>query len=544
MCSNFFIGFGFLLLCNGIIASPRIDPLVETKVGLIRGLTASDGDYSMFLGIPFGVVDETNPFGPSTPYPKFENTFEAYDDSAICPQIEEFNNTLVGSLDCLHLNIYVPKSATSQNRVPVLVWIYGGGFSIGFSGRYLYGPKFLVKNDIILVTINYRLGPYGFMCLGTPEVPGNQGLKDQLLALRWINNNIESFGGDVNKITIMGESAGGISVDLHLYSAQETLFKSVILQSGTAFLPGTLTEPKPELSLKLSENLGFTTDDVSEALTFLSSIDPHLIIASASTVDRFWPCIENQFDNTETFITDYPVNMEIPKVRNMPILIGFNDNEMITHYANRDTEFFEMHNGIFAERLNSGFNFDADTLLEMEMFVRHFYIGDEKITEELKFVLADMLSDFGYNYPTVRSIANYIKNRASNIYHYVFSYNGGRNFVKRKNNVTIGGAAHADEIGYLFDVSFWHEKPELHDQLILDRMTTMWANFVKYSNPTPQITELLPVRWEPINEGSPYYYLDINSELKLERRPFHNRMAFWELFYNLNKKYVTGYREY
>lgn len=386
----------------------------------------------------------------------------------------------MGSLDCLHLNIYVPKSASSRNRVPVLVWIYGGGFSIGFSGRYLYGPKFLVKNDIILVTINYRLGPYGFMCLGTPEVPGNQGLKDQLLALRWINNNIESFGGDVNKITIMGESAGGMSVDLHLHSAQETLFRSVIMQSGTAFLPGFLTEPKPELSLKLSEQLGFITDDVSQALTFLSSVDPHLIIASARYLEGFFPCIENEFANIESFITDYPFNMEIPKVRNMPILIGFNDDEMIGSFANQNSQFYEMQNDIFAETLRSGFNFNDDTLSEMETLVRHFYIGDEKITEEMKFVLTDMLSDFIFNHPTVRSVANYIKNRANNIYHYVFSYNGGRNFVKRMNNITIGGAAHADEIGYLFDISFWHEIPAPQDQLIVDRMTTMWANFVKH----------------------------------------------------------------
>lgn len=386
----------------------------------------------------------------------------------------------MGSLDCLHLNIYVPKSATTQNRVPVLVWIYGGGFSIGFSGRYLYGPKFLVRNDIILVTINYRLGPYGFMCLGTPEVPGNQGLKDQLLALRWINDNIESFGGDVNKITIMGESAGGMSVDLHLRSAQEPLFRNIIMESGTAFLPGLLTEPKPELSIKLSEKLGFITDDVSQALTFLSSVDPHLIIATASTLDKFLPCIENEFDNIERFITDIPVNMQIPKVKNMPILIGYNDNEMIANYANQDSEFYEMQNGIFADRLKSAFNFDNGTLMEMETIVRHFYIGDEKITEEMKFVLADMHSDFNFNHPTGRSVANYIINKCGNIYHYVFSYNGGRNFLKRKNNVTIGGAAHADEIGYLFDISFWREEPVAQDQLIVDRMTTMWANFVKY----------------------------------------------------------------
>lgn len=96
------------------------------------------------------------------------------------------------------------------------------------------------------------------------------------------------------------------------------------------------------------------------------------------------------------------------------------------------------------------------------------------------FALTDMHSDFSLNHPTQRSVANYVKNRAGNINHYVFSYTGGRNLVKREYNVTVGGASHADELGYLFNVSFWHETPELQDQLIVDRMTTMWANFAKY----------------------------------------------------------------
>ncbi|CAB3241219.1 unnamed protein product [Arctia plantaginis] len=149
-----------IFLVHIVSSEIRIDPLVNTNVGLIRGLRANDGDYSMFLGIPFAKVDVNNPFGPSTPYPEFESTFEAYDDSIACPQLEEFNNTLIGSLDCLNLNIFVPSSATSNNLQPVLVWIHGGAFQIGFNNRYLYGPNFLVKHDIILVTINYRLGPY------------------------------------------------------------------------------------------------------------------------------------------------------------------------------------------------------------------------------------------------------------------------------------------------------------------------------------------------------------------------------------------------
>lgn len=374
----------------------------------------------------------------------------------------------------------MPKSASSRNRVPVLVWIHGGGFFGGASS--FYGPKFLVRNDIILVTINYRLGPYGFMCLGTPEVPGNQGLKDQLLALRWINDNIQSFGGDVNKITVMGESAGAMSIDLHLHTTQEKLFSSAILQSGVAFLPGLVRDPRPELSLQLAEILGFITEDFTEALTFLASIDPHLVIAAASSMNfgSFFPCVEKQFDNIEILISDYPVNTGVPNVRNMPVLIGFNDKEGLATYVTQDSQYFERRDDLFADFLNNGFDFDDDKLYEMEAIVRHFYIGDEKINEDVKLAIIDMHSDFCFNHPIQRTIAKYLQNGANNIYHYVFSYIGGRNFMTDTNNITIIGAAHGDELGYLFDFSHWPEAPTPEDQLIIDRMTTMWTNFVKY----------------------------------------------------------------
>ncbi|KOB73567.1 Uncharacterized protein OBRU01_10551 [Operophtera brumata] len=242
-----FLAIASCILLQNLRAIPRIDPLVDTKLGLIRGLQSSNGQYSMFMGIPYATVEEGNPFGG------FDKVFEAYDDSAICPQVEEFNNTIVGSLDCLHLNVYVPNTASSQERLPVLVWIYGGGFSIGFSGRHLYGPGYLVRHDIILVTLNYRLGPYGFMCLDNPAVPGNQGLKDQRIALKWVKDNIEAFGGDANKITIFGESAGASSVDLHLYYQEERLFEQVIMQSGSALSPWAVLEPDTSVPLALAE---------------------------------------------------------------------------------------------------------------------------------------------------------------------------------------------------------------------------------------------------------------------------------------------------
>ncbi|CAB3241207.1 unnamed protein product [Arctia plantaginis] len=140
----FFKIFVITAIFKVVTGQTRLDPLVNADVGLIKGLRGDDGDYSMFLGIPFGKVDEENPFSAATPYPKFDNTFEAFNDTTVCPQVEESQGTITGTPDCLVLNVYVPFSASSSNRLPVLVWIYGGGFMYGDGNRYLYNPSFLM----------------------------------------------------------------------------------------------------------------------------------------------------------------------------------------------------------------------------------------------------------------------------------------------------------------------------------------------------------------------------------------------------------------
>ncbi|CAH0592565.1 unnamed protein product [Chrysodeixis includens] len=524
-------------------ARSRIDPLVDTNVGLIRGLRASDGDYAMFMGIPYATVDEANPFGPSKPHPGFDDAFEAYDDTAACPQVDEFTNEEVGSIDCLHLNVYVPNTANSRNKKPVLVWIYGGAFSIGYSGRFLYGPRFLVKQDIILVTLNYRVGPYGFMCLDVPEVPGNQGLKDQQLALKWIKNNIEAFGGDADHITIFGESAGGASVDLQLTYSQEKLFHQVIMQSGTALAPWAVRAPDSSVPLKLSEQLGFKTTDTKEALSFLASIDTHLVIAASEAIKQgYGPCVENSFDDVDRFINDYPINIKKPNLGNLPTLLGANKDEGLAEFATKTAIQISQNPKIFLEYLDNYFNFNTEELNQMEQVVRNFYIGDEIVSKDVTEGLIQVYSDLHFNYPTARTLQKYLDNGLKNIYHYLFAYDSERNFVKNRLNVTAEGASHADEIGYFFDISYMDKNPTPEDQLVIDRVTTLWANFAKFGNPTPQTTELLPVLW-PAATKDQQYYLNIDADLTVGKRNFNSRVAFWDLFYKLNEKAQKGYAD-
>ncbi|KAJ8723701.1 hypothetical protein PYW07_007681 [Mythimna separata] len=532
-------------VCGLVQGQVRVDPLVSTKGGLIRGLRSDQG-YSKFLGVPYAVVDKDNPFGPAVPHPGFDNVFEAYESNA-CLQVE--NDAVIGTIDCLTLDIYVPSNANSHNRLPVMVWIHGGAFVTGSASAF-GTPEPLLSNDVIVVAINYRLGIYGFMCLDIPEVPGNQGLKDQVLALRWINENIEAFGGNAKQITAFGESAGGISVNLHLLSLYESLFQKVIIQSGPAVSPWAIVESNTTVPLTLAAALEFNTDDIHEALDYLASIDPHTLTQLAfdleissfvgTEIPLIYACIEKDIEGVEHFITEDPVNIDSAKVRNTLIIIGNNDNEMPFLYEKAGADFFSNYN---FDLVSLTFDF-GDNLEDALSTVKHFYIGDENASENLKDDITDFASDFLFNHPTQRMAERFLDIGAKTVYRYIFSYSGGRNYLKISRNLTSTGATHADELGYLFESDILSEDITPEDQLMIDRITTLWTNFVKYGDPTPSTSELLPVKWEPITKTS-QPYLSLDSDLTLEGRPFQHRMSFWDVFYRLyrdQQKWLQGLR--
>ncbi|XP_063380346.1 juvenile hormone esterase-like [Cydia fagiglandana] len=505
-------------------------PIVHTPVGCFRGLRAQDGNYSMFLGIPYAKVDPENVFGPPIPH-RFKGIFDAVDDTSRCPQIEEFNHTITGTLDCLHLNIYVPNSASIDNPLPVMVQIFGGKFQFGFAGRYLYGPRFLVRHDVIFITFNYRLGPYGFMCLNTYKVPRNQGLKDQVLALRWIKENIRYFGGDDSKITVAGNSAGSISVDFHVRFLQEPLFNRVILQSGVILTKQLFKDPDPEAPLKLAKQLNYTTNDINDALSFLNRVEPHaLIAANRDTGLVVELCVEKQFDNADNFITKHPNNINI--VRDVDVLIGFNNDEGYVAVTTMKKEKFESEDFV-SLLLDRDFKFENERkLYEIKKIIRNFYYGDDVPHADNRRPNMNLYADFSFYSPILRTVRKYLDSGLDNMYLYMFSYSGERCFVKDKDNVsyTEGGASHADELGYLYDISYMKERLRDEDILIVDRMTELWTNFVKYGNPTPKPTKLIPLQWPRVSQDK-LPYLEINTELRLGSRPMHERMSFLDLLY-------------
>ncbi|KDR15588.1 hypothetical protein L798_10533, partial [Zootermopsis nevadensis] len=146
-------------------------------------------------------------------------TYDATVQGSHCPQQDLMSGKFTGSEDCLFLNVFTKKlPEASEELKAVMVWIHGGCYKGGSSSPVVYGPDHILAEDVVLVTINYRLGLLGFLSLIEAGIPGNNGMKDQVLALRWVQRNIEHFGGDPGRVTIFGESAGGASVHFHLLS--------------------------------------------------------------------------------------------------------------------------------------------------------------------------------------------------------------------------------------------------------------------------------------------------------------------------------------
>lgn len=202
-------------------------------------------------------------------HPGWNGTLNALRHGKSCPSIWPLGTINFGE-DCLTLNVYT-KSLTG-NR-PVMVWIFGGGFFSGSGNDLVYGPDYLVNEDVIVVTINYRLAALGFLSTNDNNAPGNYGLKDCVLALKWVQKNIAQFGGDPTQVTIFGESAGGAAVHhLILSPAASGLFAKAISQSGSALCPWAFDEEPQTSTYNLAKKLNITYTDNTELIEKLRKV--------------------------------------------------------------------------------------------------------------------------------------------------------------------------------------------------------------------------------------------------------------------------------
>lgn len=261
-----FVSFSLLLFCGSIASE-----IVQIDDGQIEGTTMTSRmgrSFHAFLRIPFAEPPLTRlRFAPPVPAIPWSGIHNGTYYGPQCYQSSPRTGILM-SEDCLQLNVFTTSLTELK---PVIVFIHGGAFSQGTAVNH--GPQNLMDREIVLVTINYRLGALGFLATGTRESPGNVGMKDQALALKWVQKNIEKFGGDKTKVTIGGYSAGSFAVTALVASPMaKGTFHGAIAMSGAITGLKPLRNEYLDQAKSLANQLHCSSDNVADMMACLRSV--------------------------------------------------------------------------------------------------------------------------------------------------------------------------------------------------------------------------------------------------------------------------------
>ncbi|UYV78928.1 BCHE [Cordylochernes scorpioides] len=456
-----------------------------------------------YLGIPYaqppiGLLRYRKPEALK-PFPTY---FEAFNFAPNCRQIRLVVQDYISGdkdvfeirpmdEDCLYLNIWTPSSS-KHDRKPVMLWIHGGAFLFG-SGSNNEGFVLSALGDVVVVGINYRLGSFGFLVSGMEDAPGNMGLYDQLMALRWVHDNIEYFGGDPDKITVFGESAGGISVGALLTSKlAENLFKRAIMQSGAPTIPHFVNTKKTVLNYtdKFSEILGCNSEEMSiinspekvlECLRGKSADElakaDYLLLKTSKTYTQFMPIMDEEFLNYESTSPFKP-----GFYNNHEIMIGVNQDEMAALFWLFFPEMMKTSNLTLEETVKKTEKFmresiglkDAHSYLD-----RYFnYVPSDNLTA-VNVRMSNILSDMLFICPAV-FFADHQASRGSPLYFYYFTYRTESVYFQLLTN-NWPGAFHYDEVTYVFGgpMSLPTYNYTEAERLFSHDLIKLWSNFAR-----------------------------------------------------------------
>lgn len=484
-----------------LVAHAQAPLQIRTDKGDLEGKLSDDGSVRAFLGIPYAAP----PMGPlrwKPPQPAEAwtgvRTAQSYGNH--CIQANQFADMTFhdpgASEDCLTLNVWSPKTATAGAKLPVMVWIYGGGFYAGSTSERRQDGEAFAQKGVILVSMNYRLNIFGFfahpaLAAESPQhAAGNYGLMDQAAALQWVKRNIAAFGGDPNNITLFGESAGSFSVSAQMASpmAKDTLAHA-IGESGGAFSRGTL--PFPTAAAAEARDEGFARDVLGKtSLADLRAIPAEDLVKAVegqkSPAVRFSPDVDGMF-----LPDSVPAIFAAGKQAHIPLLAGWNRDE---GGFPREPVTLET----YRQAAQTTWGPRADD------FMKAYPATTD---EEARRALADAAADRFIAGSTWEWIEAQVKTGNAPVYRYHFErVNPGDRF-----HPVSAGSFHSSEIEYVFgnlrvrpDAAFTKEDHELSE-----RMQNYWVNFAKTGNPNgPGLPQ-----WPAYDQadGWQVMHLDVNT---------------------------------
>ncbi|XP_031561586.1 neuroligin-4, X-linked-like [Actinia tenebrosa] len=528
--------------CQGESKSSAV--IVSTKYGLLKGQTRyfpqPVGNISVvnkFLGVPYAAppIGELRFLPPQKPK-HWKGVYDATRFKPVCYQDPSYNQMFwkkdvnwSQSDDCLYLNVYAPSTTLSHARYPVMVYIHGGGYE---AGSPVVSPgDALPMWEVVLVTIQYRLGPFGFISTGDSAAPGNYGMLDQIEALKWIQLTIEAFKGDPSRVTIFGESAGGSSVGLLLLSPLSTgLFHRAIALSGNDFSPFAVNgrEEAVGLTQGIAERIKCPIGDNAKMISCMRRADANSIWLSHDA-NKWRPVVDG------IFLEDTPQNIrKANKSHPYPLIVGLTSNEGAYFLAERvynnidSTTFRSYLMAFFGDisRYSRKWRpFDVSESLKDAIVFQYTPWPDTKNITRLRRGLIDMITDYSIAAPA-HAVLDLHTNAAPG-YLFVFSHRS-----KLTNLPSWKGATHKDDTPYEFGFPFMNltvlQHYDEHDKNVSSIMITLFTNFARTGNPTPQ--PVAGCTWTPFNENNnPYLNITAKPEM---RNNFHIRnIAFWNKYY-------------
>ncbi|XP_072929597.1 juvenile hormone esterase-like [Epargyreus clarus] len=523
------------LLLTHVCVSARSEPVrcaarAQLDSGWVCGArrwTPNGTEYASFLAVPYAKqpLGELR-FQELQPVEPWEYLFEATQEGPICPQRDVFygpimkpENTAVTEA-CIHANIHVPMYALPESRqdrmfhefrpphyagvgdddaaktpgLPIIVFVHGGGFGFGSGDTDLYGPEYLIGEDVIIITFNYRLNVFGFLSLNNSYIPGNNGLRDIVTLLRWVRSNAKAFGGNPDDVTLAGHSAGAASTHLlTLSKAAEGLFNRALLMSGTAIPSFYTTSPAYAqfVSNVFLTGLGIDSKNPEEVHNQLIEMpleklmQVHNSIQDQFGISVFFPVVETPFPNFTTILTDDPETLLAKgEGKDIPLMVGFTNAEcysMLPRLKEIDIMSLIKTNPILIESPQLIYTKPQASLDIARQIQARYFHGEPTIEQYIK-----SCTDSNFIYPAMKVAQIRAKVGGAPLYLYEFSYEGDFSVIKEANKINFKGAAHLDDVTYAFRVNSIlgpDYKASRNDRNMQHWMVHFVKNFIRCSDP-------------------------------------------------------------